>query len=67
MMKRKWGTLASLLAATGLVAVACGSQVAGTKKEAEPSVKPQAVVKNVECVEMATPRAAVDGNPTTSW
>ena len=26
-----------------------------------------AVVKNVECVEMATPRAAVDGNPTTSW
>ena len=26
-----------------------------------------AVVKNVACVEMATPRAAVDGNPTTSW
>jgi type IV pilus assembly protein PilQ len=51
MMKRKWGTLASLLAATGLVAVACGSQVAGTKKDAEPSVKPQAVVKNVEVEE----------------
>ncbi len=48
MMKRKWGKLASLLVATGFVTVACGSQVAGTRKGAEPSVKPQAVVKNVE-------------------
>ena len=51
MMKRKWSKLAALMAATGLAAVACGSQVAGTKNNAVPAAKPQAVVKSVEVEE----------------